>query len=199
VTPPSWALPVVACALTGTLSSGVTALVLRERMPDVFAARAPFQTAAEQRDLAALLVDPGPPFRADSVGAPVDVTALRGSTTGLQSLGFRRGWVRTWRTSSDRVDAFVLEFAAESGAAGYAGGIGRAANLLIKPVPFVVEGVPGASGLADTVKDRSGHYAQLVVLHRGPRAVLLVFTNAVQVPPPTVLDLARRQYDALAS
>lgn len=195
--PPSWAVPVLACALTGTLSSGVTALVVRERFPEVFAANAPFATAEEQRDLAALLVDPGPPFHADSVGAPVDVTALRGSTAGLQSLGFRRGWVRTWRSSGGRLDAFVLEFTAATGATGYASGIGRAANLLINPVPFAVDGVPGASGLADTVKDRSGHYAQLVVLHRGARAVLLVFTNGAPAPPPTVLDLARRQYDAL--
>jgi hypothetical protein len=195
VTPPRWSVPVLACALTGVLSSGVTAVVMRAREPHGMLVAGELLTTPEQRDLVTLLVAPGPSFRAESPGSPVDAH----TTTGLASLGFRRGWVRTWRSGGDRVDSFVLEFEQPTGAEGYAGGIGRAATMLIKPVPFTVAGVPGASGLADTMKDRSGHYAQVVVLHRGARAVLLVFTNDSPTPPPTVADLARREWDALGA
>ena len=146
----------------------------------------------EQRDLAALLVAPGTPYAAADRGAPVP------AAEGLTSLGFVRGWRRTWRTpSAESVDMVLLEFDSPDGALGYARGIGGAARLLVKPTPFTVDGVPGGSGLADTVKDRGGHYAQVVVLHRGVRAALLLFESAASSPGPEVAALAQRQYDAL--
>jgi len=187
-----WTVPALACAVSATLSSGLTAAVVRARQPDTFALRGGYQTTAEQRALVALLAEPGAPFQATSAGAPVD-----GKAFGLTSLGFRRGWVRTWRSPTARIDAYVLEFDKATAATGYASGIGRVASKLIEPVPFTVEGVPSASALADTKKDASGHYAQVVVLHRGRRAVLLVFSDADATPSPALHDLVRRQFDAL--
>ncbi len=189
----SWTVTALACAVSATLSSGVTAAIVRARQPDTFALRGGYQTTAEQRALVALLADPGAPFRADSAGAPVDGKAL-----GLTSLGFRRGWVRTWRSPNARIDAYVLEFDKPTGASGYAAGLGRVAGRLIEPVPFVVDGVPGASGLADAKKDATGRYAQVVALHRGRRAVLLVFSDTDATPSGALHALVRRQYDALA-
>ena len=195
---PSWLAPLVGAALSAVLSSGATAAYLRAREPDVVAVRGDLQTTPEQRHLAALLVAPGEPYRAVSDGSAVDAAAL--NADGLTALGFTRGWTRTWRApDKQRVDAFVLEFGDESGARSYARGIGGAARLLVKPEPFAIPEVPGSSGLADTVKDRDGHYAQLVVMQRGTRAVLLVFATDTAAPGPVVLGVARRQWAALAA
>lgn len=186
----------VAMALSAVLSSGVTAAYLRATQPDVVAVRAPLVVTPEQRVLASMLVAPGAPYRPIDNGAAVDAAAL--DADGLAALGFRRGWSRTWRTpEKERVDSFVLEFASDAGARSYAQGIGRVARLLVRPEPFTVTGVPGGSGLADTVKDREGHYAQVVVMHRGARAVLLVFANDSARPGADVLTLAQRQWAAL--
>jgi hypothetical protein len=193
------AVPFVGAALAAVLSSGLTAVYLHARYPDVVSVRTPPQVAPDLVHLAALLVDPGAPFRPVDGGRPVDLAAAGASRDGLVSLGFTRGWSRSWVTSDARVDAFVFEFSSGNGAAGYAGGIGRAARLLIKPEPFAVPGVPGASGLADTVRDRNGRYAQLVVLHRDTRAVLLVLSDRTPARGTTLADLARRQYDALGT
>jgi hypothetical protein len=192
VTRRSAAVPVLAAMVSALLSSGVTAVFLRHREPETVAQRPPLAVTPEQRDLAAMLVDPGAPYVPANAGEPVD------AAEGLTALGFTRGWRRTWRTpSSETVDAVLLEFASGDGALGYARGIGRAAQLLPKPRPFVVEGVPGGSGLADTVRDSGGHFAQVVVLHRGVRAVLLLFASATSSPGPAVAALAQRQYEAL--
>jgi hypothetical protein len=195
---PPWLTTAVTAALSAVLSSGVTAAYLRANEPDVVAVSPPPVVTPEQRSLASILVAPAAPYRAVDGGAPVDAKAL--GADGLESLGFRRGWSRTWRTGGkDRVDSFVLEFAGESGARSYAQGIGRVARLLVKPEPFTVTGVPGSSGLADTVKDRDGNYAQVVVMHSGPRAVLLVFANDSALPGADVLTLAQRQWAALSA
>ncbi|HEU0131128.1 MAG TPA: hypothetical protein VFQ85_09080 [Mycobacteriales bacterium] len=196
------AVPVLSALIAATLSSGATAAYLRATQPEVLSVRTPFQTTPEQRHLALLLVAPGAPYAPAGRGSPVDVAALgRGqSAEGMATLGFRRGWAQAWTSPrKERVDAFLLEFADATGATGYARGIGHAASLLIKPEPFVVPGVPEASGLADTVRDRNGMYAQVVVLHRGARAVLLVFTDASARPPAAAVTLAQRQYAALAA
>ncbi len=190
----TWPVPVVGAALSAVLSSGVTAVWLRSREPETFAQRGSFDVAPEQRAVAALLVAPGGAYVAASAGEPVAAVA------GLTALGFTRGWSRSWRTPKDnRVDVVVLEFATERGAVDYARGIGRTARLLVKPQPFTVTGVPGSSGLTDTVRDRDGHYARVVVLYRGTRAALLVFTDDVSMPGAEVVALARRQYAALAT
>lgn len=195
---PAWLRTAVAAALSAVLSSGVTAAYLRATMPDVLAVDGAFTMTTEQRHLAAVLVAPGEPYRAASAGAPVDAQQL--GSEGLAALGYRRGWTRTWRAPQEqRVDAFVLEFADESGARGYAQGIGRVARLLTKPEPFTVTGVPGSSGLADQAKDREGNYAQVVVMHRGARAVLLVFATKDAEPGAEVVGLAQRQWAALAA
>ena len=189
--PPRWAVPVVGAALSAVLSSAVTVLVLHATAPELFAIDAPLATTPERRHLAELIVAPGAPYVAVSAGREVP-------GDGLAGLGFRRGWTRTWRAPTrERVESYVLEFADARGASGYTRGAGRAAGLLLKPVPFVVTGVPDCIGLADTVKDRSGFYAQVVVMHRGPRAALLVLSDSSASPGAEVLALARRQYDAL--
>lgn len=192
-----WAVPVLAAAIAGVLSSGVTAAYLLSTRPDTVALPGDLLTAPEYRHVAALLVAPAEPFRPVSVGAPVDPEALRAE--GLASLGFRRGWTRAWRgPGGERVDSFVLEFGDPGGAAAYARGVGRAARLLERPRPFTVPGVPGSSGLADTVRDREGRYAQLVALHRGRWAALLVFATDDADPGAEVVGLAQRQWAALA-
>lgn len=189
---PRRSVPVLAAAISALLSSGLTAVFVRVREPDVVAQRPPFLVTPEQRDLATLLVAPGPPYVTAEPGESVP------AADSLTALGFLRGWRRTWRTASaESVDTVLLEFATADGALGYARGIGRAATLLVRPKPFAVDGVPGGSGLADTVKDSGGHYAQVVVLHRGVRAALLLFESAAPDPGPGVADLAQRQYDAL--
>jgi len=141
-----------------------------------------------------LLLDPGAPFKAGSAGQPV------AAVEGLRRLGFTRGWTRSWATpANEHLDAVVLEFANESGARDYARGAGHAAALLVKPRAFTVTGVPGSSGLASTAKDRTGRYAQVVVLTRGARAVLLVLDALAAPPSRTLLALARREYAALAT
>lgn len=193
---PGWLTTAVTAALSAVLSSGITAAYLRAGEPEVVAVDPPRVVTPEQRSLAALLVAPAAPYRPINAGAAVDAKAL--GADGLTSLGFRRGWSRSWRTAGkDRVDSFVLEFAEESGARSYAQGIGRVARLLVEPEPFAVTGVPGGSGLADTVKDRDGNYAQVVVMHSGQRAVLLVFANESARPGSDVLSLAQRQWAAL--
>jgi hypothetical protein len=185
-------VPVLACAISALLSSGLTAVVLRHREPGTVAQRPPLTVTPEQRDLATLLVTPGPPYVAVNAGEVVP------PSQGLTTLGLTRGWRRQFRTpSADRIDVIVLEFASASGARGYAQGIGRAAQLLVKPRPFTVSGVPGGSALADTVRDRDGKYAQVVVMHRGVRAALLVFAVSSATPGPEVAALAQRQYAAL--
>lgn len=198
MTQPPWLATAVTAALSAVLSSGITAAYLRADEPDVIAVNPPLVVTPEQRTLASILVAPAAPYRPVGDGAAVDAKAL--GADGLTSLGFRRGWSRTWRTADkDRVDSFVLEFAAESGARSYAQGIGRIAQLLVEPEPFTVTGVPGSSGLADTVKDRDGQYAQVVVMQRGARAVLLVFANDSAKPGSDVLSLAQRQWAALSA
>jgi hypothetical protein len=137
------------------------------------------------------MAEPAPPYAAVSPGHDVP-------STGLAGLGFRRGWTRAWQApSKERVEAYVLEFAEPRGAATYAQGSGRAAALMVEPVPFVVTGVPDCVGLMDRVKDRAGMYARVVVMHRDARAALLVFSGASPTPGPEVLALAQRQYAAL--
>lgn len=185
-------MPVVGAALTGVLSSGVTAVYLRETMPETFAGEQQF--TPEQRHLAALLVAPARPFAPVDGGKAVDPTTL----AGLATLGFVRSWTQTWRTPDKQsVDAFVLEFAEPAGALSYARGLGNAATLLTRPRPFAVDGVPGASGLLDTVADKDGNYASLVVMRNGSRAVLLVL--ATRSPAAGALDLAQRQWAALVA
>lgn len=192
------ATPLVGAALAAVLSSGLTAAYLRATMPETVAIDPDPDVADEQRHLAALLVALSAPFAAVSAGGPVDAQALRAQ--GLEALGFTRGWTRTWRAPDERkVDSFVLEFADAGGARSYAQGIGRVATLLVEPRAFAVEGVPGASGLADEVADSDGHHTQVVVLARGKRAVLLVVAAASAAPDPAVVDLARRQYEALGA
>jgi hypothetical protein len=195
---PAWLAPVVGAALSAVLSSGVTAAYLRGTAPDTVAVHGDLQKTPEQRHLAALLVAPGEPFRAVDAGRPVDVQGL--GSKGLDALGFQRGWMRTWRTpDKETVDSFVLQFGSSAGALAYAQGIGRAATLLVRPEPFTVAGVPASSGLADTVKDSAGHYAQVVVLHRGVTAVLLVFATKSATPGDAVVGLAQRQWAALVA
>lgn len=196
MTRPPWLPTAVGMALSAVLSSGVTAAYLRLTAPDTVALRGDLLQTPEQRHLAALLVAPGEPFRPESDGGPVDAAALRAD--GLESLGFRRGWTRAWvAPDGQRVDAFVLEFAGPDGATGYARGIGRAATLLADPEPFTVAGVPTASGLADTVADANGRYAQVVVLHRGPWAALLVLQTVSAEPGEPIRALTQRQWAAL--
>ena len=190
MTPP-WAVTAVAVALSGVLSSGMTAAFLRSREDGVVAIQGPLQLTVEQRALVDMLVDPGTRFRPASLGASLEPTA------NLTALGYQRGWTRRFDAGRQQLDAFVLEFADEKGAAGYARGIGGAARLLAKPEPFAVTGVPGASGLVDTVKADDGRYLHLVALHRGPRAALLVFRDE-KTAAADLLALAQRQYDALA-
>ena len=187
---PSWAVPALAAALSAVLSSGLTAAFLRVRSPETVAIRPPVELTVEQRALVELLVDPGPRYVSASVGAVVPVTDT------LRSLGYVRGWTRTFDAGRQRLEAFVLEFGSETGAAGYARGIGGATRLMASPRPFTV-GVPGASGVADTVKASDGRYLQLVALHRGTRAALLVFRDESATPGGDLLALAQRQYDAL--
>ncbi|HEX8001803.1 MAG TPA: hypothetical protein VF519_03820 [Mycobacteriales bacterium] len=187
---PSWAVPAVAAALSGVLCSGVTAAFLRSRMPETVAIEGPVQLSVEQRALVELLVDPGPRFVAESVGVAVPASA------GLRDLGYRRGWTRRFAAGRQQLDAFVLEFASDGGALGYARGIGGATRLLAAPEPFALPGVPGASGLVDTVPSTDGRYVHLVALARGPRAALLVFRDTSR-NGADLLALARRQYDAL--
>ena len=190
--PRPWVVPALAAALTGVLSSGVTAVIVRSQIPDVFAIRGPLELTQEQRHLVELLVDPGERFVPTSVGAPVR------PSRSLTSLGYVRGWSRTFHAGRQQLDAIVLEFAAADGAVGYARGIGGAAQLLAKPEPFALPDIPGASGLVDTVKADDGRYVHLVSLHRGPRAALLVFRDEAPGASGDLLALAMRQYDALA-
>lgn len=188
----------VAVALSGVLSSGLTAAYLRATAPDTLALRGDLLLTPEQRHLAALLAEPAAPFAAAGAGRAVDATAL--GADGLASLGFRRGWTRTWQApSGERLDAFVLEFADARGAAAYGGNAGRAARLLARPVPFAVAGLPAATGLADRVADADGRYLQLVALHRGPWAALLVLATAEREPGATIVGLAQRQWARLAA
>jgi hypothetical protein len=190
---PSAAETAVAAALSGVLCSGVTAAVMRANEPETVAIRGPVQLTVEQRSLVELLVDPGQRFQSASVGAPVPASG------NLPSLGYVRGWTRTFTADRQQLDAFVLEFSSESGAEAYARGIGGAARLLADPMPFAVTGVPGASGLADTRKASDGRYLNLVSLHRGARAALLVFRDETQGAGGDLVALARRQYDALGA
>lgn len=191
---PGWLVPVVAAALTGVLSSGVTALYLRSTMPDVLAIDPDKQITPEQRHLAALLVAPAAPFTAAGEGKPVDDATLQNADV----LGFQRGWTRTWQAPGrQRVEAFVLEFGDANGALTYARGLGRAAPLLTRPEPFTVTGVPGSSGLTDTVADKDGNYTAIVVVNEGRRVALLVFATRSATPGSAIVDLARRQWMAL--
>lgn len=188
------AVPVLAALISALLSSGLTTVWLRTRDADTVAVRPPFQVAPEYRAIAALLVAPGPPYVPVDAGTPVQVVA------GLTALGFTRGWQQSWRAATrEHVDGVVLEFRDDTGATGYASGIGRAASLLAKPRPFTVAGVPGSSGLADTVRDKDGFYAYVVVMHRGARAALLFFTAASPDPAYVVAALAQREYAALGT
>jgi hypothetical protein len=196
---PAWVVPVLGAAIAAVLSSGVTAVYLHETAPELFAAKAPLQVAPELRDLAGLLVAPERPYRALNAGTVVDLASQGASAQGLASLGFRRGWTQAWGVRKNRVDTFVMEFTSPTGAAAYAHGIGRAAKLLLKPAPFTVTGVPDASGLRDTVRDRDGRYAQVIVLFHGSRAALLVFSDVTPQPPAELVALARAQYEALAA
>jgi hypothetical protein len=198
-TPRPWVVPALTAAVAAVLSSGVTAVYLHETAPELFAAHAPLDVAPELRDLAGLLVAPERPYYALDDGKPVDLASQGASAAGLASLGFRRGWTRAWGARKNRVDTFVMEFSSPTGAAAYARGIGRAAKLLLKPAPFAVAGLPDASGLRDTVKDRDGRYAQVIVMFRGQRTALLVFSDETSQPPAELLALAQRQYDALAA
>jgi hypothetical protein len=188
--PRPWAVPVIGALVVAVLSSGVTTLYLHHRFPAVVALAGTPQVAPELRHVAELLVDPGGPFVATSGGRPFALPR--------NGLGYVRGWTRTWRAPDATLDAYVLEFSAERGAAGYAAGIGRVAGLLTKPVPFEVTGVPRASGLTDTSPDRSGRYASVVAVYRGRRAVLLLWSSAAPGPRPELVDLAAREYAALA-
>lgn len=189
----AWAVPVIGAALTGVLSSGVTALYLRSTFPDVLAIEGDQQLTSEQRHLAALLVAPAKPFAIAGPGKPVDARVLG---EGLDALEFQRGWTQTWRTpDKQKVDAFALEFRDETGARSYARGIGNSATLLTQPRPFEVPDVPGSIAIVDAVPDRDGNYAALAVLHQGSRAVFLVF--ATKQPGAGVADLVQRQWRAL--
>lgn len=187
---PSWTVPALAAALSAILSSGLTAAFLRSRVPETVAIHPPVEMTVEQRALVDLLVDPGPRYTAASIGAAVPASG------DLGSLGYVRGWTRTFTAGRQQLEAFVLEFGSEAGAAGYARGIGGATRLMSAPRPFSVS-VPGANGVADTVAAADGRYLQLVSLHRGPRAALLVFRDESASPGGDLLALAQRQYDAL--
>ena len=190
------AIPVIGAAIVAVLSSGLTTVYLHARYPDLVAVRGPITVEPDRAHLAALLVDPGPPFTPVSGGTQVTAADAGASRQGLLSLGFSRGWTQAWTATGARLDAYVFEFLNEAGAAGYASGIGRVSTLLIEPHAFVVTGVPGASGLADTVRDRDGRYAQLVVFNRGVIAVLYVLSS--DSAAPVLGELARKQYAALA-
>lgn len=189
MTPP-WAVTAVAAALSAVLSSGVTAVFLRLREPETLAISPPVELTVEQRALVELLVDPGARFVPAGVGAAVPTSAS------LRDLGYVRGWTRTFHAGRQQLDAVVLEFALENGAESYARGIAGATPLLSKPEPFAV-GVPGASGVVDTVRANDGRYLHLVALHRGARAAVLVFKDESR-SGADLLALAQRQYDALA-
>ncbi|HEV2890245.1 MAG TPA: hypothetical protein VGX28_07685 [Frankiaceae bacterium] len=187
---PSWAVTAVAAALSAVLSSGVTTVFLRLRAPETVAISPPVELTVEQRALVELLVDPGARFVPANVGTAVP------ASESLRSLGYVRGWTRTFSAERQQLDAFVLEFASESGARGYARGIGGAARLLSRPEPFALP-VPNASGLVDAVRADDGRYLHLVALYRGARAALLVFRDESR-SGADLLALAQRQYDALA-
>jgi hypothetical protein len=189
---PTLAESVVGAALSGVLCSGVTAAAIRLSEPEVYSIRPPLELTVEQRTLVELLADPGAGFRAASNGAALP------ASENLTALGYLRGWTRRFDAGRTQLDAFVLEFATESGARAYAGGIGGATRLLADPAPFAVSGVPGANGLTDTRRTSDGRYLHLVALHRGARAALLVLRDEASVPGPDLLALAKRQYDALA-
>lgn len=186
-------VPVVGAALTGVLSSGVTALYLRSTMPETFAMPGEQQLAPEQRHLAAFLVAPAGGFR------PVQGRAYDpGADAGLGALGFTRGWIREWKgRANEHVTASILEFAEPAGAQSYAARFGRTAALLTRPRAFTVDGVPGASGLADTVAASDGMHTVLVQLQEGTRAVLLLLVLRSPDPGPPVVDYVQRQWAAL--
>ena len=192
---PGWVVPVIGAALSGVLSSGLTAAYLRStEKPETVAVDVPRDITPEQRHLAALLIAPAAPFTGTGPGKPVDTTTL----AGLSTLGFVRGWTQKWRTPDKQtVDAFVLEFAEPAGADSYARGLGNAATLLTRPRAFSVTGVPGAGGVLDTVADKDGNFASLVVMRKGVRAVLLVL--ATRSPAAGALELAQRQWAALSA
>jgi hypothetical protein len=182
-------VPVLGAALSAVLSSGLTAAYLRTRPEPVVPAVGEWVVAPERTHPMALLAAPDQPWRPVSDGKALTVAAP----------GFVTGWTRAWRTPRERVDSSVLEFASPADAAAYAGGVGRAAPLLIDPAPFVVPGVPTASGLSDRSKARDGRYAHVIALHRGKRAALLLFAVDSARPSPLVVALAQRQYAALAA
>lgn len=192
-TPPRWAVPVLGALVVAVLSSGLTAVYLHARFPEVFPIAGPPQVAPEQVHLAELLVDPGAPFRAVSSGAAFQSGQAQER---FAALGFRRGWTRTWEAPGARLDAFVLEFADARGADAYAGGIGRTATAFRAPAPFTVSGIPGVSGLADTQPDGTGSYAHVLAFARGDRAVLLSLTSK-DPGGGALADVARREYEAL--
>ena len=183
----------VAVALSGVLSSGLTAAYLRATEPETTAIDGDMHVTPEQRHLAAMLVAPGLPFTRGSGGEPLTATDL-----GTTPLGFQSGWQEAFRSRDEQqVTTFLLRFDGPAAARSYAQGAGRIAAAMTSPEPFLVSGVPGASGLADTTKDSDGHYLQAVVLHRGTHAALLLFTTEQARPGSLVADLAQRQWAAL--
>jgi hypothetical protein len=193
---PRWAVPVIGALVAAVLSSGLTAVYLHGRFPEIFPLATPPVVAPEQVHLAELLVEPGPPFRPVSSGTPFQSGQ---AAQRFAALGLTRGWTRTWDAPDARLDAYLLEFADARGAAGYAGGIGRVAGAFLKPAAFRVPGVPGASGLADTVADRGGRYAQAVAFARANRAVLLTLSTTDATPGGLLVEIAQREYAALAT
>ena len=189
---PTLAESLVGAALSGVLCSGVTAAAIRLAEPDVISIRPPLELTVEQRALVELLADPGAGYRAASLGSALP------ASENLTRLGYVRGWTRRFDAGRTQLDAFVLEFATESGARAYAGNLGRATRMLADPVPFAVSGVPGASGLTDTRRASDGRYLHLVALYRGSRAALLLVRRVEPAPGPDLLALAQRQYDVLA-
>jgi hypothetical protein len=190
-------ITLVAAALSAVLSSGLTAAYLRSTMPATVPVNGAPLVTPETRPLATRLAEPAAPYRPRSAGGPLDITTIDRTTT--PPAGFVRAWQRSWASTDEQVTTFLVEFAGEAQARSYAqGGTGRLAVLFDSPVPFVIDGVPGASGVSDTEPDADGHFGQAVVIHRDRFTALLVFVTNAARPGNVVADLSRRQWAALA-
>ncbi len=199
------AVPVLAGLIGVTLTTGIatasrhtppaptTPVAAPAPVPSVAPPARP-KPAAKKVDLRTLLAKPGSAYHRITRTGALDRRTLRR----FGDLDVRRGYAATWRTrTGDRtLTTYVLEFASDDGAERYAAGIRGVVPKLRRPVPFRVAGVP-ASGLADATPDRDGNYTQLVVVHRGEHAALLVLFTRQAEPHADLSRLAQREYAML--
>lgn len=183
-------VPLVAAALSAVLSSGLTAAYLRSTMPDTVPVEGAPVVTPETRPLASRLAEPAAPYRATSPGSTLDLGSVE---------GFARGWQRVWARGDEQLTSYVMEFGGTAQARSYAqGGTGRLAARFTSPEPFLIEGMPGVSGLSDTVRDSNGHYLHAVVMHRERFVALLLLVSDAARPGNVVGDVVHRQWDLLA-